>query len=146
MTMLVKSHYRPFHGAWSPLGFRLHPPRVLVVDDEPHILRLVAFKLERAGFDVVTAVDGTLAIEAVYDREPDLCVLDVVMPGCSGWEVLQDIRSRDHSQEMKVIMLTALASDSDRARGYDLGADSYLTKPFSPRQLVDEVRSQLALT
>jgi len=117
---------------------------VLVADDEPHILQLVTFRLERAGFEVVTAASGPLALEAVYDREPAICVLDVVMPGCSGWEVLEDIRERDESRDPKVSMLTALSADADLTRAYELGADGYLMKPFSPRQLVDEVRGHLA--
>jgi len=116
---------------------------VLVVDDEPHLLRLVQFRLEREGYDVVTASDGQSALEAVFDSRPDLCLLDVVMPRRSGWEVLQELRADDRSAGLKVIMLTARATDADIETGMRLGADDYLTKPFTSADLRSRVAAQL---
>ncbi len=116
---------------------------VLVAEDEPHLLRLVQFRLEREGYDVVTATDGQSALESVYERRPDLCLLDVVMPRRSGWEVLTELRGDERSRDLKVIMLTARATDADIATGMRLGADDYLTKPFSPQDLRARVAAQL---
>jgi two-component system alkaline phosphatase synthesis response regulator PhoP len=116
---------------------------VLVAEDEPHLLRLVQFRLEREGYDVVTATDGQTALESVYECRPDLCLLDVVMPRRSGWEVLTELRGDERSRDLKVIMLTARATDADIATGMRLGADDYLTKPFSPQDLRARVAAQL---
>ena len=116
---------------------------VLVVDDEPHLLRLVQFRLEREGYDVVTAADGQTALESVYDCRPDLCLLDVVMPRRSGLEVLQELRTDERSAELKVIMLTARATDADIEKGMQMGADDYLTKPFTAADLRSRVAAQL---
>src|SRR5689334_19848865 len=90
---------------------------VLVVDDEPHLLRLVQFRLEREGYDVVTASDGQSALDSVFEHRPDVCLLDVVMPRRSGLEVLQELRADERSAALKVIMLTARATDADIERG-----------------------------
>jgi len=116
---------------------------VLVVDDEPHLLRLVQFRLEREGYDVVTASDGQSALDSVFEHRPDLCLLDVVMPRRSGLEVLQELRADERSSALKVIMLTARATDADIERGMQMGADDYLTKPFSAADLRSRVAAQL---
>ena len=116
---------------------------VLVVDDEPHLLRLVQFRLEREGYDVVTAADGQSALDTVFDSPPDLCLLDVVMPRRSGWEVLQELRADERSAGLKVIMLTARATAADIETGMRLGADDYLTKPFTSADLRSRVAAQL---
>jgi DNA-binding response OmpR family regulator len=116
---------------------------VLVVDDEPHLLRLVQFRLEREGYEVVTATDGQSALDTVYDHRPDLCLLDVVMPRRNGWEVLQELRADQRSADLKVIMLTARATDADIETGMRLGADDYLTKPFTSADLRSRVAAQL---
>src|SRR6266581_4376164 len=116
---------------------------VLVADDEPHLLRLVKFRLERDGYDVVTATDGQSALQSVYDHRPDLCLLDVVMPRRSGWEVLTELRADARSRDLKVIMLTARATDADIETGQRLGADDYITKPFSGQDLRARVAAQL---
>jgi DNA-binding response OmpR family regulator len=116
---------------------------VLVAEDEPHLLRLVKFRLERDGYDVVTAADGQSALDSVFDHRPDLCLLDVVMPRRSGWEVLTELRADERSRDLKVIMLTARATDADIETGMRLGADDYLTKPFSPQDLRARVAAQL---
>ena len=109
--------------------------RVLVADDEPHLLRLVKFRLEREGYEVLTAVDGEAALQVARDQQPDLCVLDVMMPKRSGFDVLRELRSDESCAGMKVIMLTARAQDRDVDVGFSLGADDYITKPFSPQEL-----------
>ena len=108
---------------------------VLVADDEPHLLRLVKFRLEREGYNVLTAADGETALNVAREQLPDLCVLDVMMPKRSGFDVLRELRSDDRCRDMKVIMLTARAQDRDVDAGFSLGADDYITKPFSPQEL-----------
>ena len=116
---------------------------VLVVDDEPEILRLVRDHLERAGFDVVTASDGTAALAAARRRRPDLVVLDLGLPGIDGLDVARALR-RDG--EVPIIMVTARTDEIDRVAGLELGADDYVSKPFSPRELVARVRAVLRRT
>ena len=106
---------------------------VLVAEDEPHLLRLVQFRLELEGYEVRTATDGESALESVYDHRPDVCLLDVVMPRRSGWDVLRELRSDERGRDLKVIMLTARATEDDIQTGMRLGADDYITKPFSSR-------------
>ncbi len=118
-------------------------PTVLVVDDEPRILRFVRAELESAGFRVVTASEGSSALEAVETEVPDLVVLDVIMPGMDGFEVLRRLRGR---RAVPVILLTARGNDADKVRGLDLGADDYLTKPFSPDELSARIRAVLRRT
>jgi two-component system alkaline phosphatase synthesis response regulator PhoP/two-component system response regulator VicR len=120
------------------------PATVLVADDEPHLLRLVKFRLEREGYTVLTAADGDAALELARTQRPDLCVLDVMMPKRSGFEVLRALREDCEHQDMKVIMLTARAQDRDVDAGFSLGADDYITKPFSPQELRVRVGAHLA--
>ena len=115
--------------------FETPTARVLVADDEPHLLRLVKFRLEREGYEVLTAVDGEAALQVARDQQPDLCVLDVMMPKRSGFDVLRELRSDESCAGMKVIMLTARAQGRDVDVGFSLGADDYITKPFSPQEL-----------
>ena len=120
----------------SPMSeFETPTARVLVADDEPHLLRLVKFRLEREGYEVLTATDGEAALKVAREERPDLCVLDVMMPKRSGFDVLRELRSDDGFAGMKVIMLTARAQDRDVDVGFSLGADDYITKPFSPQEL-----------
>ena len=109
---------------------------VLVVDDERHIVRLVQVNLERAGYEVTTAYDGIEALEAVQAEIPDMIILDVMMPRMDGFEALKKLRADDKSKEIPVIMLTAKAQDADIFKGWSSGVDSYLTKPFNPRELL----------
>ena len=115
--------------------FETPTARVLVADDEPHLLRLVKFRLEREGYEVLTATDGESALKVAREERPDLCVLDVMMPKRSGFDVLRELRADDGFAGMKVIMLTARAQDRDVDVGFSLGADDYITKPFSPQEL-----------
>ncbi|MDF2728603.1 MAG: putative OmpR family two-component response regulator [Acidimicrobiia bacterium] len=114
--------------------------RILIVDDEPRILEVVATYLRRDGYQVETAVDGETARRGLTEFKPDLVVLDLMLPAVSGFEVLNDIR-RDG--DVPVILLTARAEESDRVAGLELGADDYVVKPFSPRELVARVRTIL---
>ena len=109
--------------------------RVLVVDDEPDITALVAYHLARAGYRVSTAANGTEALRSAREERPDAVVLDLMLPGASGYDVLQELRRMEETREVGVILLTSRREEVDRIRGLSLGADDYLTKPFSPAEL-----------
>ncbi|CAN5375169.1 response regulator transcription factor [soil metagenome] len=110
--------------------------RVLVVDDEPDIVALVAYHLAKAGYRVSTAANGSEAVEVAQRERPTLVVLDLMLPGMSGYDVLQQLRADDRTRSVGVLLLTARREEPDRIRGLSLGADDYLTKPFSPQELV----------
>jgi DNA-binding response OmpR family regulator len=114
--------------------------KILVADDDPDLLNLVAYALGQAGYLVVKATDGTSAIGKFAAESPDVAILDINMPGASGFEVCSAIRSRS---TVPVMMLTARGEEQDLVRALDLGADDYLTKPFSPRTLLARVRALL---
>jgi two-component system alkaline phosphatase synthesis response regulator PhoP len=114
--------------------------KILAVDDEKHIVRLVQVNLERAGYEVVTANDGKEALEKVQQENPDLVVLDVMMPYMDGFEVLQNLRRNPSTRDIPVIMLTAKAQDADVFKGWQSGVDCYLTKPFNPMELLSFVK------
>lgn len=116
------------------------PKKILAVDDERHIVRLVQVNLERAGYQVVTAFDGKEALEKIDAEHPDLVVLDVMMPYMDGFEVLQTLRKNPNTRDLPVIMLTAKAQDADVFRGWQSGVDCYLTKPFNPMELIAFVK------
>ena len=117
---------------------------VLAVDDEEDILTIIRHNLEQEGHRVLTAPDGDRALEIVREEHPDVVVLDVMMPGTDGWTVLNRIKAEhDNLARIPVLMLTARGADEDRIRGGIEGAIRYLTKPFSPRALCDEVRQAL---
>jgi two-component system, OmpR family, alkaline phosphatase synthesis response regulator PhoP len=116
---------------------------ILVVDDEPEIVRLVRDYLEHGGFAVITASDGPGAVEAARRRRPDLVVLDLGLPGLDGLDVTRELR-RDG--RVPIVMLTARGEETDKLVGLELGADDYVTKPFSPRELVARVRAVLRRT
>jgi DNA-binding response OmpR family regulator len=119
-------------------------PTVLVADDDEDILELVSFRLERAGYEVVTARDGATALATAQDRQPDLAVLDVMMPGLNGYEVTQRLRADDATRDIPVILLTARVQEADVNRGFEAGADDYLRKPFSPQELRARVQAIIA--
>lgn len=119
---------------------------VLVVEDEEDILDLVAYNLERAGFRVLKARHGEEAMALVSGKRPDLVVLDIMLPKLDGKEVCRRIRQNKETKSIPVIMLTALAEEVDRIVGFELGADDYLTKPFSPKELVLRVKAVLRRT
>lgn len=117
--------------------------KVLVVDDETAILELVAYNLTREGFDVIQEVSGQKAPERVKQESPDLIILDVMLPGMSGFDVCRAIRK---TTDVPIIMLTARKDEVDRVLGLELGADDYVTKPFSPRELIARVKAILRRT
>jgi DNA-binding response OmpR family regulator len=122
---------------------RFKDRRILVVDDEERMVRFIRLNLEHDGFRVIEAYNGTQAINKVRSSLPDLVLLDIMMPDIDGFEVLKIIRE---VSQAPVIMLTAKGEEDDRVRGLELGADDYITKPFSPRELVSRVRAVLRRT
>lgn len=116
------------------------PERILVVDDEDSILQLVAYNLRRAGYDVLTAGNGEDALRLFRAESPDLVVLDVMLPGADGFEVCKELRKES---DKPILMLTARGEEIDRVIGFEIGADDYVTKPFSPRELVGRVKAIL---
>lgn len=119
--------------------------RVLVVDDEPNIVMSLEFLMRRAGFEVEVARNGREAIAALDGPPPDLMLLDVMMPEFDGYEVCERVRARDEWHATKIIMLTARGRDAERERGLKVGADAYVTKPFSTRELVEQAKRMLGV-
>lgn len=117
--------------------------KILVVDDEADILNLLDYNLKKAGFDVLLARDGPEAIECARDRRPDLIVLDIMLPDMEGTEVLKRLKSNDSTRGIPVIMLTAKGEEVDKIVGLELGAEDYITKPFSPREFILRVKAVL---
>lgn len=118
-------------------------PKILVVDDEPDAVELIEFNLKSAGFEVVTASDGAEAIKRALALMPDLILLDIMLPEVDGMEVCKTLRRDPVTAGIPIIMLTAKAAEIDRVLGLELGADDYVTKPFSPRELVLRVKGLL---
>ena len=118
-------------------------PKILVVDDEPEAVELLQFNLEQNGFKVLTAADGVEALQKVRTLMPNLVVLDVMLPEIDGIEVCKMIRRDPATAAIPIIMLTARAAEIDRVLGLELGADDYMTKPFSPRELILRIRKLL---
>jgi len=114
--------------------------RILVVDDERHIVRLIQVNLERAGYQVATAFDGKEALKRVEEAKPDLIVLDVMMPYMDGFEVQKRLQADPNTRNIPVIMLTAKSQDADVFRGWASGVSAYLTKPFNPLELLTFVK------
>jgi two-component system phosphate regulon response regulator PhoB len=120
--------------------------RILVVDDEPEIVALVAYHLAKSGYRVATASSGSDALAIAQRERPSLIVLDLMLPGLSGFDVLEQLRAEDSTRDVAVLMLTARREEPDRIRGLSLGADDYLTKPFSPAELVLRIQAILRRT
>jgi DNA-binding response OmpR family regulator len=119
------------------------PPVVLAADDDEDILALVTFRLERSGYAVLQARDGAEALELARERTPDLAVLDVMMPKIDGLELTRRLRAEERTSRMPIILLTARAQDTDVQQGFEAGADDYIRKPFSPRELKARVEAML---
>ena len=118
-------------------------PLILIVEDEQALVTLLRYNFEAAGYEVATALDGDEALLSVAERRPDLIVLDWMLPSISGLEVCRQLRRKAETRDVPVIMLTARGEEGDRVRGLDSGADDYVTKPFSPTELVARVRAVL---
>jgi DNA-binding response OmpR family regulator len=118
-------------------------PLILVVDDEDDVREIVAFRLERAGYRVISAVDGHEAVAMAVAHAPALAVVDVMMPGMTGWEVTRTLKADPRTASTAVILLTARSRDADISRGFDAGADDYIRKPFSPEELGARVKATL---
>lgn len=117
--------------------------KLLVADDEPNIVISLEYLMKREGYDVLVATDGNQALETIRREQPALVLLDVMMPGKTGFEVCQAVRADPALEGVRILMLTAKGRDTELAKGLALGADAYMTKPFSTRELVDKVRSLL---
>ena len=120
--------------------------RILVADDDVDIRELVEFKLSTMGHEIVAVGDGAAAVDACRASKPDLAVLDVMMPGVSGLDAIKQIRADPDLADLPVILLTARAQESDVETGFHSGADDYITKPFSPRELASRVEALLLKT
>ena len=117
--------------------------RILIVEDEPDILDLVSYNLKQAGFDVEEAEDGEVALQLIEDRPIDLVVLDLMLPGIDGLEVCRLLKQNIEHKDLPVLMLTARTEEVDRIVGLELGAEDYLVKPFSPRELILRIKAIL---
>ena len=118
-------------------------PKILVVDDEPHIVEAIIYNLTQAGFRTLTAHDGARALELARREMPDLITLDVMLPDLDGWEVCRLLRQDSRTRRIPLIMLSVKQDETDKIVGLELGADDYLTKPFSPKELVARVKAVL---
>jgi DNA-binding response OmpR family regulator len=117
--------------------------KILIVDDEPNIVMSLEFLMKREGFEVAVAIDGEEALTRMAEFEPDLVLLDVMMPKKNGYDVCQEIRANAAWNQVKVLMLTAKGRDTEIAKGLAIGADGYMTKPFSTKDLAARVRQLL---
>jgi two-component system, OmpR family, alkaline phosphatase synthesis response regulator PhoP len=121
----------------------MNPTKILIADDEPNILISLEFLMKREGYEVVLARDGQQAIDAIARERPALVLLDVMMPIKSGFDVCHEVRGNDAFKDTLIVMLTAKGRDTDVAKGLALGANAYMTKPFSTKELVQKVQSLL---
>lgn len=117
--------------------------KIMVVDDEPYIARVIKFKLEQEGYTVISANDGQSGLQKIKEEKPDLVLLDVMMPGLSGYEVCQRIKEDAELAGIPVVILTAKGQERDREQGLTMGASDYITKPFSPNRLLELVKSMI---
>jgi len=117
--------------------------KILIADDEPNQLELMAFNLNRCGFSFIKASNGDEALQLIEEHSPDLVILDWMMPNMSGIEVCRILRSRAETKQIPIIILSARSEDSDKSLGLDTGADDYISKPFSPKELISRVKALL---
>ena len=119
-------------------------PRILIVDDEPNLVLALEFLMKKEGYEIRAAADGEKAVKAAEEYRPDLILLDVMMPRMDGYEVCQHIRANPELRDVAIVMLTAKGREVEREKGLALGADLYITKPFSTREVVRKVKEILA--
>ncbi len=117
--------------------------KILVVDDEMHIIRIVKYKLESAGFTVLTALNGEEALRVAREQKPALIFLDIMMPGLNGYEVCSELKNDPATRDIIIIMLSAKGQEADKIKGLEVGVDEYITKPFSPQDLLDRAKDLL---
>jgi len=117
--------------------------KIVIAEDEPHIAKLVVFKLEREGYDVTWAKDGGEAWDMIQKTAPDLAILDVMMPVMDGFEVLKKIKEDESLKDLPILILSARGQEQDVVRGFDLGVDDYIVKPFKPAELVARIKRAL---
>jgi CheY-like chemotaxis protein len=117
---------------------------ILVADDDGDVRELVVFRLERAGYRVVTAADGQEAVEVALERSPDVCVIDVMMPKLDGYQVTERLRASPGLAEVPIVLLTASVEDAAVSRGFEVGASDYIKKPFGPHELLERIAAALA--
>lgn len=117
--------------------------RVLAIDDEADILQLIRLKLSKEGFDVSTASNGEEGIEKALHERPDVMIVDILMPGKDGYQVVSEVKAKLREDSPIIIMLTSKTEDEDMVRGLSMGADDYITKPFSPRELIERINVAL---
>jgi two-component system alkaline phosphatase synthesis response regulator PhoP len=120
--------------------------KILVVDDEIYIVHILDFSLGMEGYEVVTALDGEQALEKLKSEKPDLIVLDIMMPKLDGYEVCKAVKADPATKQIPVILLSAKGRNVDQKMGFEVGADDYITKPFSPRKLVERINQLLGQT
>ena len=116
---------------------------ILVADDDGDVRELVVFRLERAGYRVVTAADGQEAVEVALERSPDVCVIDVMMPKLDGYQVTERLRASPGLAEVPIVLLTASVEDAAVSRGFEAGASDYIKKPFGPHELLERIAAAL---
>lgn len=116
---------------------------ILVVDDEPDIVEIIQYNLEKSGFNVIIAEDGPIAVEKARDELPDLIILDLMLPGLEGTDVCRILKQDERTRSIPILMLTAKSEEIDRVIGLELGADDYVVKPFSPREIALRIRNIL---
>src|SRR4030043_439455 len=117
--------------------------KILLVDEDPIILRLIASRLKNSGYDVVSALDGESGLKKAITKKPDLVLLDIIMPGLNGFEVCKRLKENDKTKDIPVIMLTVLAGEKDLSKGLEAGADCLITKPFSAVDLLHEIKKTM---
>lgn len=119
--------------------------KILIVDDEPFILKSLLFIFKREGFDVVSAINGEQGLEQLREHRPSLVFLDIMLPGRDGYDICREIKEDPELKETHVILLTAKGQEADKQRAFDVGADDYVTKPFSPSRVVEKARTVLGV-
>lgn len=121
----------------------MNPEKILVIEDEQDVAELLAYNLSKEGYEVLVAHDGLSGLQRAREFQPHLIILDLMLPGMDGWEVFRRLKKARETAQLPVIMLTARADEADRVLGLELGADDYITKPFSPRELIARIRTVL---
>ncbi len=117
--------------------------RILIVDDEPHIIKVLTVRLEKAGYEVIAAIDGQETLNKVRKEMPDLVILDLMLPGIDGYKVCRLLKFDERYKHIPIIVLTARVEEEDRKRSMEVGADEYITKPIKPDEFLDTIKKHL---